>query len=83
MSLLLYLAQEGRATTHRDTGLEKLESPQQSESRAPILRRKKKKERKRERETAGSRESTKRPGNSSQLRDSVQKRRGAVCYWKS
>lgn len=46
MSLLLYLAQEGRATTHRDTGLEKLESPQQSESRAPILRRKKKERKK-------------------------------------
>lgn len=84
MSLLLYLAQEGRATTHRDTGLEKQDSPRQSESRAANLKKKKKrKERKRERETAGSRESTKRPGNSSQLRDSVQKRRGAVCYWKS
>lgn len=45
MSLLLYLAQEGRATTHRDTGLEKQDSPRQSESRAANLKKKRKKKR--------------------------------------
>ena len=46
MSLLLYLAQEGRATTHRDTGLEKQDSPRQSESRAANFKKKEKKRKK-------------------------------------
>lgn len=49
MSLLLYLAQEGRATTHRDTGLEKQDSPRQSESRAANLKKKRKEKKEKER----------------------------------
>lgn len=46
-------------------------------------RRRRRKFKKRQRETAGSQESTERPGNSSQLGDAAKRGGAALCYWKS